>query len=123
LHRIARRGRFGINGTRVLPQFEVKSHEEVMAKVNSIPERFKRNGMDFGFVVSYNALIRFAIDDKNKWLFIYYEYYKNNMTDDKTAKELEKIVDKKKDIIIADSAEPKTIKYYQQEGFKMIGAW
>ena len=122
LHRIARRGRFGINGTRVLPQFEVKSHEEVMAKVNSIPERFKRNGMDFGFVVSYNALIRFAIDDKNKWLFIYYEYYKNNMTDDKTAKELEKIVDKKKDIIIADSAEPKTIKYYQQEGFKMIGA-
>lgn len=121
LYRIARRGRFGVNGTRVLPQFEIKAHDEVIAIVNSIPERFKRNGMDFGFVVSYNALIRFAIDDKNKWLYIYREYYKNNMTDDKTAKELEDIIDKK-DLIIADSAEPKTIKYYQQQGFKMIGA-
>lgn len=121
LYRIARKGRFGVNGTKVLPQFEVKSHEWVMAKVRSIPERFKRNGMDFGFVVSYNALIRFAIDDKNKWLYIYKEYYKNNMTDDKTAKELEDILDKN-DLIIADSAEPKTIRFYQQQGFKMIGA-
>ena len=121
LYRIARKGRFGVNGTRVLPQFEVKPHEEVMAKVGNIPHRFLRNGMDFGFVISYNALIRFAIDDENKWLYIYKEYYKNNMTDDKTAKELEEIVSKD-ELIIADSAEPKTIKYYQQQGFKMIGA-
>lgn len=121
LYRIARKGRFGVNGTKVLPQFETKPHDEVIAKVNKIPKRFKRNGMDFGFVVSYNALIRFAIDDKNKWLYIYREYYKNGMTDDKTAKELEDVIEKN-DLIIADSAEPKTIKYYQQQGFKMIGA-
>ena len=121
LYRIARRGRFGVNGTRVLPQFEVKPHNEVMAKIGNIPQRFLRNGMDFGFVVSYNALIRFAIDDEKKWLYIYKEYYKNGMTDDKTAKELENFIDKN-DLIIADSAEPKTIKYYQQQGFKMIAA-
>lgn len=121
LYRIARRGRFGVNGTRVLPQFEVKPHDEVMAKVADIPHRFLRNGMDFGFVVSYNALIKLAIDDENKYLYIYKEYYKNKMTDDKTAEELKEIVSKN-EIIRADSAEPKTITYYNQQGFKMIGA-
>ena len=38
------------------------------------------------------------------------------MTDDKTAKEIEGYKGK---LIVADSAEPKTIKYYQQQGFKM----
>lgn len=121
LYRIAREGRFGVNGIRVLPQFEVMNHKEVITKAGNIPKRHLRVGMDFGFVVSYNALIKMAIDDENKYLYIYKEYYKNGMTDDKTAKELEDIVDKN-DLIIADSAEPKTIKYYNQQGFKMIGA-
>lgn len=121
LYRIARRGRFGINGIRVLPQFEVKPHDEVMAKVGGIPEHFRRAGMDFGFEESFNALVRVAIDDKNKWLYIYWEYYKNKMTDDKTAVEIKEFRESK-ELIRADSAEPKTIKYYQQEGFRMIGA-
>ncbi|WP_313758549.1 PBSX family phage terminase large subunit [Tissierella sp.] len=121
LYRIARRGRFGVNGKRVLPQFEVKDHEYVMSKVGDIPKRYLRNGMDFGFVVSYNALLKLAIDHENKWLYIYKEYYKNDMTDDKTAKDLEDVVDKD-ELIIADSAEPKSITYYNQQGFKMIGA-
>lgn len=121
LYRIAREGRYGVNGIRVLPQFEVMNHKEVITKAGNIPKRHLRVGMDFGFVVSYNALIKMAIDDENKYLYIYKEYYKNGMTDDKTAKELEDIVDKN-DLIIADSAEPKTIKYYNQQGFKMIGA-
>ena len=72
--------------------------------------------MDFGFETSYNALISIAIDDKNKDLYIFDEYYKNKMTDDKTAIEIASYKDK---LITADSAEPKTIKYYQQQGFKM----
>lgn len=121
LYRIARKGRFGINGVKVLPQFEVKPHKEVIAKVGDIPERFRRVGLDFGFEDSYNALIRVAIDDKNKWLYIYWEYYKNKMTDDKTAEEIKEFKETK-ELIRADSAEPKTITYYQQQGFRMIGA-
>lgn len=121
LYRIARRGRFGVNGVKVLPQFTVMSHKEVLSKIGNIPKRFYRNGMDFGFVTSYNALLRMAIDDKNKYLYIFYEYYKNKMTDDKTAEEIKEFKDSK-ELIIADSAEPKTITYYQQQGFKMIGA-
>lgn len=119
LYRVARLGHFGINGTRVLPQFEVaKSHLDVMAQVASIPNKFKFNGMDFGFETSYNALIRMAVDDREKILYIYWEYYKNKMTDDKTAAELKELgMDNVQ--IIADNAEPKAITFYQQSGFKM----
>lgn len=121
LYRIARKGKFGVNGTKVLPQFEVKPHDEVIAKVGDIPQRFLRVGMDFGFEDSFNAIVRMGIDDKNKILYIYWEYYKNQMTDDKTAEEIKEFKETK-ELIYADKAEPKTIKYYQQEGFKMIGA-
>ena len=121
LYRIARRGRFGVNGIKVLPQFEVASHKSVIAKVGDIPARYRRIGMDFGFVVSYNAVIKMAIDHDNKYLYIYDEYYKNGMTDDKTANELENFI-YKDELIRADSAEPKTIAYYNQQGFRMIGA-
>ena len=121
LYRVARLGRFGLNGKRVLPQFEVaNSHKEVMRIVDSIPAKFKFNGMDFGFEESYNAVVRVAVDDQKKYLYIYWEYYKNHMTDDKTAKELEKEgMDKVQ--IIADSEDPKAIRYYQQCGFRMRG--
>lgn len=121
LHRIARKGRFGVNGIRVLPQFEVARHEDVIAKIGNIPAKYRRIGMDFGFVTSYNAVIKIAIDHNNKWLYIYKEYYKNGMTDDKTSEELGNFIDKN-ELIRADSAEPKTIQYYNQQGFKMIGA-
>lgn len=121
LHRIARQGRFGINGVRVLPQFETMEHEKVMSKIGGIPQRFYRVGMDFGFVDSYNAILRLAIDDKNKYLYIYWEYYKNDMTDDKTAEEIKEFKETK-ELIIADGAEPKTIRYFNQQGFRMIGS-
>lgn len=121
LYRIARLGHFGVNGTKVLPQFEVApTHAEVMSKVAGIPERFKFNGMDFGFETSYNAVIRLAVDDSQKILYIYQEYYKNHMTDDQTAKELIRMgLDEVQ--IVADCAEPKAIRFYQQSGFKMRG--
>jgi phage terminase large subunit len=124
LYRVARLGRFGINGTKVLPQIEIASNPRLFKNaVKSIERKFKFVGMDFGFETSYNAVIKMAVDDKRKWLYIYKEYYKNKMTDDNTAIELlewdDKIVDEQ---IHADCAEPKTIKFYQQTGFKMKGA-
>jgi len=119
LYRIARKGRFGVNGKLVLPQFEVQSHEKVMDDINAINGPILKNGMDFGFVDSYNALVRMAIDHKEKILYIYWQYYKRDMTDDKTAEDLK---DLKKVLIKADSAEPKTIRYFRQQGFRMKGA-
>jgi phage terminase large subunit len=121
LYRVARKGRFGVNGVRVLPQFEVRSHDEVIEAVNGIQKRMKRAGFDFGFETSYNALLRVAIDHDRKYLYIYWEYYKNKMTDDKTAIELAEFK-QTRELIRADSAEPKTIRYFQQQGFQMKGA-
>ena len=119
LYRVARLGRFGVNGIVVLPQFEVMQHDEVMQAVNRC--YIKRVGMDFGFVQSYNAVVKLAIDEDTKTLYIYYEYYKNKQTDDKTAQDLAEFA-KSGERIIADSAEPKTIQYFKQMGFNMTGA-
>ena len=117
LYRIARLGRFGVNGTKVLPQFKTITHTEVINKISNIPKRLHKTGMDFGFVTSYNAIVRVAIDDKNKDLYIYDEYYSKGLTDDKIASEIQRFKD---DMIIADCAEPKSIAYYRQLGFKMF---
>lgn len=117
---VARLGRFGTSGMRVLPQFEIMNRKMVMHNVSEIPQRFHKIGFDFGFETSYNAVVRIAIDDKNKWLYIYKEYYKNKMTDDKTAKDLLGWDDSiQEDEIKADNAEPKTIRYFKQQGFNI----
>ena len=121
LYRIARRGEFGVNGTKVLPQFLELPHYEVLEAIDKIKNKIYRAGMDFGFITSYNALIRLCIDDDEKILYIYWEYYKNQMTDDRTAIEIAEFIESK-ELIRADQAEPKTIAYYQQQGFNMIGA-
>lgn len=121
LHRVAREGKYGTNGKKVLPQFSKVPHAEVMEAINGIRKPLFRNGMDFGFSDSYNAVLRMAIDTENHYLYIYWEYYKNDMTDDETIVDLEEFR-QSGELVIADSAEPKTIRYYKKQGFNMKGA-
>ncbi|GAA4827946.1 PBSX family phage terminase large subunit [Paenibacillus vulneris] len=118
LYRIARKGRFGVNGVKVLPQFVEWPHADVMEAIGRIRKPIRRAGMDFGFEESYNALLRLAVDHDAKILYIHWEYYKNKMTDDRTAEEITEFKDTG-ELIRADSAEPKTIKYFRQKGFNM----
>lgn len=117
---VARLGRFGVSGIKVLPQFEVLDFTLVRKAVSEIEAKWHRIGMDFGFEESYNAVVKMAVDDKKKWLYLYKEYYKNHMTDDKTAVDLVRWDPGiKEQWIKADCAEPKAIQYYRQEGFLM----
>lgn len=118
LYRIARRGRFGINGTKVLPQFEVKPHDEVLSMIDEVSDLRTFVGMDFGFEDSYNAVVRLAVDATEKILYIHWEYYKNKQTDDQTAEDLIEFT-KTRERIIADAAEPKAIAYFKKKGFNM----
>lgn len=121
LYNVAKLGRFGTVGLRVLPQFEIASDAERFKKeVKAIPKMFHFIGMDFGFETSYNAVIKCAVDDKEKVLYIYDEIYLNHITDDKMAAlpEMQRIA-REEQMIIADSAEPKTIQFYRQKGFRM----
>ncbi|MGG4171630.1 PBSX family phage terminase large subunit [Bacillus safensis] len=120
LYRIARKGHFGINGIRVLPQFEVQPHEDVMLAISNINRPLLRAGMDFGFVESYNALIRLAVDHEKKYLYIYWEYYQKGTTDDETVQELIEFT-KTKELIKADN-EQKTIAYFRKMGYNMVAA-
>ena len=124
---VARWGRFGTSGTRVLPRFTVaKDARAFRNTVNSIPSAHHFFGLDFGFETSFNALISCAVDDKNKTLYIYDEIYMNNITDDMFSqrKDVRRVMDRARRCgksICADSAEPKAIQYYRQQGFDMYG--
>lgn len=118
LYRVARLGRYGANGKKVLPQLVQVAADIVDKQVAIIPDELKFNGMDFGFETSYNALIRVGVDEENMILYIYHEYYRNKMTDDQTAKEISYM---KNELITADNEDPKAIRYYNLQGFRMRG--
>ena len=116
LWRVAVLGRFGTNGKRVFPQAKVMQEFEMFAALGKIEKPLYFNGLDFGFVTSYNALVRMVVDPKHKDLYIYEEYYTRDKTDEEIAEDIKHF----KDIEIkADCAEPKAIRYYKQKGFKM----
>lgn len=121
LYRIARKGRFGINGERVLPQFQAMPHEKVMEAIKGIYNPMHRVGMDFGFVTSFNAVLRMTVDLDKHYLYVHWEYYKNDKTDDETVEDLKEFKESS-ERITADSAEPKTIQYFRKQGFNMVGA-
>ncbi|QIH78299.1 PBSX family phage terminase large subunit [Macrococcoides canis] len=115
LHRVARLGQFGTNGKKVLPQFEVMAHDEVMKVVNRTNSRLLKNGLDFGFVTSFNALSRMAIDEKNMWLYIYDEIYTKEQDDEELYQELAYLG---RTLIKADH-EDSTIKYLNKKGMSI----
>lgn len=125
---VARWGRFGANGVRVLPKFCIaKDATKFRNAIANIPARYHFFGLDFGFETSYNALMACAVDDENKILYIYDEVYMNHITDDKFCKLPEVLRINARAVncdkpIAADAAEPKTIQYYRQQGFRMYGA-
>lgn len=116
LYRVAKLGHYGVNGEKVLPQFQVMEHNKVIDKVSKLPNRLIKYGLDFGFVTSYNALISIGIDENNKDLYIFNEYYTKGKTDIEISEDIKEYKGK---LIIADNAEQKSIAFYNQQGFKM----
>lgn len=130
LYMVARWGRFGATGTRVLPQFLIaKDKVKFKQAIKRIPLRNHYFGFDFGFEESYNAVISMAVDEKKRILYIYDEVYKNHITDDIMAEEpgmlkiktmQQKFINEgNPDLnpIVADNEDPKAIQYYRQQGY------
>lgn len=125
---VARWGRFGANGIRVLPRFIIaKNAKQFVSKVNGISAHYHYFGLDFGFETSYNALVSCCVDPDTRTIYIYDEVYMNHITDDKFCKrgdvlKVKERAERCEKPIGADAAEPKTIQYYRQQGFEMYGA-
>lgn len=132
LYMVARWGRFGATGTRVLPQFIIAKNKETfkneIAKLGPENQYF---GFDFGFEESYNAVISMSVDLKRGILYVWDEIYMNKVTDDIFA-DLPEMQSLKERInryneqgyaktIVADNEDPKAIRYYRQNGFTIRG--
>lgn len=125
---VARWGRFGANGWRVLPNFTVaKDCRAFKQAVYDCSAQFHFFGMDFGFEESFNALVACCVDDTNKILYVYDEVYINHVTDDVFVQreDVRKISQKAMrcdKVIVGDCEEPKTIQYYRKQGIPMRGS-
>lgn len=117
--KIKKEGKFGVTGDKVFYNLETADAYYVEQEANKQTPRYRRTGFDFGFSVSYNAIVRTAIDPEKKILYIYDEYYKKGETNDEILLGITKYIN---DTIIADSAEPKTIAFFKKKGFYIKGA-
>lgn len=132
LYMVARWGRFGATGTRVLPQLHVCRPEHRDSFKRNIDRLGPENmyfGFDFGFEESFNAVISMSVDLKNSILYIWDEIYMNHVTDDVFANqpEMQRLKERidwmntqgYNKMIIADNEDPKAISYYRQNGFRI----
>lgn len=130
LYEVARWGRFGATGARVLPQLTVATNpRKFKAKVNELGPANQFFGFDFGFEESFNAVISMSVDRENRILYIWDEIYMNHITDPNFAAlpEMQDLKDRLdaynasgiSKMIVADNEDPKAISYYRQCGFRM----
>lgn len=128
LYMVARWGRFGATGSRVLPQFQVA--QNATAFVDAVRRLGPQNqffGFDFGFEDSYNAVVSMSVDSDNSILYIWDEIYVNQLTDDRMARHPKMLALKDRlnryydqgynKYLVADDEDPKAIQYYRQMGF------
>ena len=121
-YRVAYLGKFGITGERVFTNVQKLKDDEVQARVEELSKYGTGNlydGLDYGCSISYNALVRMAIDRANNHLYVYDEIYNKNLITSELIKSIDR-VKKKHRLIIADNARPETTEEIRRAGFKII---
>lgn len=127
---VARWGRFGATGTRVLPQFRVAHRLQQFEKqVRALGPQNQYFGFDFGFEESFNAVVSMSVDLERSILYIWDEIYMNHITDPDFANlpEMQALRQRLDNynamgynkILVADNEDPKAIAYYRQCGFRI----
>ena len=128
LWQVARLGRFGANGIRVLPQIIVAQNAKLFREeIEKLGPENQYFGFDFGFETSYNAVVSMTVDIKHFILYVWDEIYINHITDDKMANlpEMQELKNRLlsynasgyNKMIVADNEDPKAISYYRKTGF------
>lgn len=80
-----------------------------------------RRGIDFGYAVDPFAYVVMHFDKTRRRLYIFHEIYKVGLSNRKAA-ELIKKENTNNGLIVADSAEPKSIAELREYGLKIVGA-
>lgn len=121
LYRIGCLGKFGQLGVKVYNNVELGKKEEVERISKEINARFRFDGMDFGFSISYNAFARCAIDQTNNILYISRTIYNKGLTNGEIT-EMMKFLLSEFHYITADSSRPELIEEMRRIGLHIRGS-
>ena len=116
-YRTAGLGEWGISEGLVYERWEERSFSvEEVKKTDGIKTAF---GLDFGYSIDPTAFVCSLIDNENMEIYVYEEMYKKKLSNQQIYKEIHKL-GFAKEIIIADSAEPKSIDELKSLGLSRI---
>ncbi len=108
-------GNWGTLGDLIFTNWEVQDLSDMHAQFTN-----RRHGLDFGFSSDPAALASTHYDSKRGEIYIFDEVYERGLTNDILADVIKPKVNG--DLVIADSAEPKSIAELQLMGIRIIGA-
>lgn len=118
-YRIEGKGEWGIAEGLVYENFEELEFD--LEEIKKRPGIVSIFGMDFGYTHDPTAFICALVDEKEKEIFIFDEHYQKGMSNSDIANMI-KYKGYSKEIIIADSAEPKSIDDIKRQGIRRIKA-
>ena len=109
------KGNWGVLGNVIFKNWEVRDLADMRNQfVNN------RNGLDFGFSADPAALTVSHYARNKKTIYIYEEFYEAGLTNDILAGEIISLIDN--DLVVCDSAEPKSIAELKDHRVNAIGA-
>ncbi len=78
-------------------------------------------GQDFGFTNDPTTLIKVAVDQKHKKIYLHQCYFSEGLTTEQIYTSNKHHIEKQNDLIVADSAEPRLINEVRKLGLNIIG--
>ena len=108
-------GLWGLLGGVIFTNWRVEDLSEMLDQFTN-----RRNGLDFGFSADPAAVGVSHYDTKHKTIYFYKELYETGLTNDILAERVRELVGD--DVIVCDSAEPKSIVELQNHGVNARGA-
>lgn len=109
-------GNWGVLGNLIFNNWKVKDLSDQMDKFNNI-----FYGLDWGFYPDPFAFVKMHIDERQNKIYIYDELYLYQRTNDTLIDEIKNKYNGGRKIV-ADSAEPKSIKYFKNNGVRIKAA-
>ena len=109
-------GQFATLDKLIFPKYEKRLLDK--GALRHLPAFF---GLDFGFVNDASAFIHLKIDEPNKTIYFIEEYVRKGMLNDEIASAI-KTLGYSKELIVADSAEQKSIAEIRSKGISRIVA-
>jgi phage terminase large subunit len=108
-------GNWGVLGNVIFKNWEVRDLSDMHPQYVNI-----RNGLDFGYSNDPAAAVSLHYDKMRKTIYIYWEMYATELTNDLLAAELKPAIGR--DLLVCDSAEPKSIQELKDHGINAVGA-